>query len=457
MPVLEPHTLGYHSFTADEIEELRSNLLAWYHQHRRRLPWRGDAPPYGASSAAVAVCNPGSSSRQRQQRDTKGSQRKHSSPGPLSRYLTSAASSGAGADGSSPSSATAASAPASQSSSTAAAPCGAPVSAYAVWVSEVMLQQTRVETVIDYYRRWMARFPTVASLASASLAEVNACWAGLGYYRRARLLHSGAQHVQAELGGCLPSTAASLLSIPGIGPYTAGAIASIAYSLPEPLIDGNVMRVLCRLRAVDATVKNRQASRLAWLLAAQLVRAGPQPGAFNQAVMELGATVCTPKSPRCADCPVNSCCRARAETQQSKRPIAAVWLHGRSGRRGQVQMEEEEETEKLPAAGKQKAARRVEIDLEVEGEGSVADSEAVEQGGRVSRVGMRKRKAAVAEQSAATLRLDGRRCDICDCSRERSAATPSLHWSPRLLHSVSCSPSHPLLLPRALQAACDRV
>ena len=286
-----------------------------------------------------------------------------------------------------------------------------------------MLQQTRVETVIGFYTRWMARFPTAASLAAASLSDVNAYWAGLGYYRRARLLHSGAQHVQAELGGRLPCTAASLLSIPGIGPYTAGAIASIAFSLPEPLVDGNVMRVLCRLRAVDATVKDKQTTRLAWQLAAQLVSGTAQPGAFNQAVMELGATVCTPTSPRCADCPVNSCCRARAETQQRRRPTAAVWLHGRE--RGVVRMEEEEGPEAPTAAAKQKVAPREEIDLDVEGESSRDEVEAAEhRRGSVSRVGKRRRETAVSKHKAATLLLDDRRCDICDCSRERSAAAP---------------------------------
>eukprot|EP00601_Ochromonadales_sp_CCMP2298_P001526 CAMPEP_0173172768 /NCGR_PEP_ID=MMETSP1141-20130122/2483_1 /TAXON_ID=483371 /ORGANISM="non described non described, Strain CCMP2298" /LENGTH=574 /DNA_ID=CAMNT_0014094823 /DNA_START=61 /DNA_END=1785 /DNA_ORIENTATION=+ len=184
-----------------------------------------------------------------------------------------------------------------------------PSSAYGTWISEVMLQQTRVETVIAYWNRWMTTFPTVSSLAAATPDEVNKLWAGLGYYRRCQMLLKGAQKIEADFGGAVPRSLPDLLSIPGIGPYTAGAISSIAFGQPEPLVDGNVMRVFSRLFAVKLEL-GAGLEKLCWKAAAQLVPAA-DPASFNQALMELGATLCKPTSPACDVCPVRQVCRAR--------------------------------------------------------------------------------------------------------------------------------------------------
>ncbi|CAJ2662935.1 unnamed protein product [Trifolium pratense] len=180
--------------------------------------------------------------------------------------------------------------------------------AYGVWVSEVMLQQTRVQTVIAYYNRWMLKWPTIHHLAKASLEEVNEIWAGLGYYRRARFLLEGAKKIVAE-GGSIPKTASMLRKIPGIGDYTSGAIASIAFKEAVPVVDGNVIRVIARLRAVTENPKDSAIIKRFWEIAAQLV--DPlRPGDFNQALMELGATVCTPLNPSCSSCPATQFCHA---------------------------------------------------------------------------------------------------------------------------------------------------
>ncbi|XP_043696591.1 adenine DNA glycosylase [Telopea speciosissima] len=184
---------------------------------------------------------------------------------------------------------------------------GREVRAYAVWVSEVMLQQTRVTAVIDYYNRWMEKWPTVHHLAQASQDEVNEMWAGLGYYRRARFLLEGAKLIVER--GEFPKTASTLRSIRGIGDYTAGAIASIAFKEAVPVVDGNVIRVIARLKAVSANPKKCETVKSFWKLAGQLVDLCT-PGDFNQALMELGATLCTPLSPSCSTCPVSGQCRA---------------------------------------------------------------------------------------------------------------------------------------------------
>ena len=192
-----------------------------------------------------------------------------------------------------------------------------PQSAYGTWVSEIMLQQTRVETVIPYWHLWMQRFPTVASLAAASPDAVNAVWAGLGYYRRAQNLLKGAQKVVADHGGDVPRQQQQLLDIPGIGPYTAGAIGSIAFNQPVPLVDGNVIRVFSRLRAIKLEQGNSAMDKTCWALAQAAVDPA-RPGDFNQALMELGATVCVPKNPRCGACPVGDVCHARAIVEHNK-------------------------------------------------------------------------------------------------------------------------------------------
>uniref|UniRef100_A0A8D3A2H9 Adenine DNA glycosylase n=1 Tax=Scophthalmus maximus TaxID=52904 RepID=A0A8D3A2H9_SCOMX len=181
---------------------------------------------------------------------------------------------------------------------------------YAVWVSEIMLQQTQVATVIDYYNKWMKRWPTVHDLSAATLEEVNQMWAGLGYYSRGRRLHEGAQKVVTELKGRMPRTVDSLLKqLPGVGRYTAAAIGSIALGQVTGVVDGNVIRVLCRLRAIGADSTSPAVTEALWDLANTLVDP-ERSGDFNQAMMELGARVCTPKAPVCGQCPVQSHCHS---------------------------------------------------------------------------------------------------------------------------------------------------
>ncbi|GBG28308.1 Adenine DNA glycosylase [Hondaea fermentalgiana] len=247
----------------DAVDKLRIDLLTWFDENRRLLPWRGDrAGDYlGKSLAEVPE-------------DARETPRR--------------------------------------------------VDPYETWVSEIMLQQTRVETVIDYFTKWMKRFPTPQALAEASPDEVNASWAGLGYYRRARNLHAGAQRVTEEFDGKLPSEVADLLKVQGIGAYTAGAIASIAFGRAVPLVDGNVIRVFARLFAVGAEAKAPSLIKGCWSLAASLVDP-KRPGDFNQALMELGATICKPRGAACEACPVRSCCRAYAldPTQVHEYPLKA--------------------------------------------------------------------------------------------------------------------------------------
>jgi A/G-specific adenine glycosylase len=191
---------------------------------------------------------------------------------------------------------------------------------YAVWVSEVMLQQTRVDTVVPYFERFMARFPTPQHLAEAPEDAVMAEWSGLGYYRRARLLHAGAREVVAQHGGQVPEGREARLALPGVGRYTAGAIGSIAYDAPEPVVDGNVARVLARVQGIDTPLGRADTERRLWEGAARLVR-GPRPGDLNQAMMELGATVCTPGVPACDGCPLSNKCVARREGRQGELPV----------------------------------------------------------------------------------------------------------------------------------------
>lgn len=190
---------------------------------------------------------------------------------------------------------------------------------YAIWISEAMLQQTRVETVIPYWERFLARLPDVESLAHAELDDVYALWTGLGYYSRARHLKAAAESIVADHGGRLPTTAAELRALPGIGRYTAGAVASIAFDREEPLVDGNVIRVFARLEDVRDDVGDKAIVERFWSLAGELVR-GERPGDLNQALMELGATVCLPKTPLCLACPVRRHCRAHARGTAEQLP-----------------------------------------------------------------------------------------------------------------------------------------
>ncbi|MEN3000395.1 MAG: A/G-specific adenine glycosylase [Armatimonadota bacterium] len=194
---------------------------------------------------------------------------------------------------------------------------------YHIWVSEIMLQQTQTATVVPYYERFIQRFPTVQALAEAPLEEVLRYWEGLGYYARARNLHRAAQIV-AQQGGELPREVERLRELPGIGAYTAGAIASLAFNQPEPVVDGNVTRVLARLLWLKGNLKALRAQRTLYELARQLVDP-EEPGVFNQALMELGSTVCTPTQPRCTECPLQSLCAAyqRGEPTAVPEPIPA--------------------------------------------------------------------------------------------------------------------------------------
>ncbi len=187
---------------------------------------------------------------------------------------------------------------------------------YAVWVSEMMLQQTQVATVIPYFERWMKRFPDVGALARANEGDVLHAWQGLGYYSRARNLRRAAQEMVQRHAGRVPEEVAELRALPGIGPYSAGAIASIAYGRAEPLVDGNVIRVLARLFARRGDPNRAPLKTELWELASSLVRSLPRgaaPGDFNQALMELGATVCTPRGARCEVCPLAAHCFAKRQ------------------------------------------------------------------------------------------------------------------------------------------------
>lgn len=186
--------------------------------------------------------------------------------------------------------------------------------AYAIWVSEVMLQQTQVDTVKKRYAAFLARFATLQDLAAASTEEVCEAWAGLGYYRRARLMHKAAQCIVAQ-GGVFPQTTAELLALPGVGRYTAGAVASIAFGVPAPILDGNVRRVLSRLLGEAGAADDRDVLKRLWLWAEWLAKAD-DPGTINQGLMELGATVCLPmpKQPECNRCPWQAWCTV-AKTQ----------------------------------------------------------------------------------------------------------------------------------------------
>lgn len=191
---------------------------------------------------------------------------------------------------------------------------------YAIWVSELMCQQTRVDTVIPYFQRWMSALPTIESLAQAPIERVLLLWQGLGYYRRARYLHAGAQKVMTDFDGQLPRTEKELKSLPGIGPYTAGAIASIAFQQATPAIDGNVLRVLSRVTMEEESISRAPAQRRIRAFADRLVQ-GPRPGDLNQALMEIGATQCTPTTPRCSTCPLASICKAAAHHCAEQYPI----------------------------------------------------------------------------------------------------------------------------------------
>ena len=293
------HTsVDYHHLSPSNAAAVRQALLDWYRPNRRKLPWRGDPPPYDGSTAGIN----GGNGKQAKKAEQKTADEKQPS---ISKYFAAKKATApkrengdndANDDTSSTLARAASSSAASdQESNDAASP--QTISAYGTWVSEIMLQQTRVEAVIPYYLKWMQSFPTVHDLAAATEEQVNSHWAGLGFYRRARMLHSGARMVVDKYGGELPQTVDELMTIDGIGRYTASAISSIAHGQCVPVVDGNVCRVLARLTGVANHIKAPVfKDRLGWTLAQQIVEAGDgrHAGEVNQALMELGATYCAP-------------------------------------------------------------------------------------------------------------------------------------------------------------------
>ncbi|MGZ4135033.1 MAG: A/G-specific adenine glycosylase [Tumebacillaceae bacterium] len=191
---------------------------------------------------------------------------------------------------------------------------------YAIWVSEVMLQQTRVETVIPYWNRFMELFPTLEALAGAPEPDILKAWEGLGYYSRVRNLQKAAQAVVERHHGVVPDTLDEMLALPGVGPYTAGAVLSIAYERSVPAVDGNVFRVLSRIFLIEEDIMKPKSRKIFEDLAEYLIPEG-RAGSFNQGLMELGATICIPKHPRCATCPVREQCRGYAEGVQEDLPV----------------------------------------------------------------------------------------------------------------------------------------
>lgn len=194
---------------------------------------------------------------------------------------------------------------------------------YKVWVSEIMLQQTKVEAVRPYYESWMERFPDIPALAAASQDEVLRQWQGLGYYSRARNLHEAVREVEAVYGGKVPDKKEDILTLKGVGEYTAGAIMSIAYGKQEVAVDGNVLRVFARLYNIDGNVLSSRVKKTITALA-QAQIPSDRAGAFNEALMDFGAMICIPKSPRCSECPLESLCMAKKAGREKELPVRIV-------------------------------------------------------------------------------------------------------------------------------------
>lgn len=194
---------------------------------------------------------------------------------------------------------------------------------YKIWVSEIMLQQTRVDTVIPYFNRFMEWFPTLEDFAEADEEKILKAWEGLGYYSRVRNLQSAIKEVKEHYGGKVPNNHQDMIALKGVGPYTAGAVLSIAYGLPEPAVDGNVMRVLSRILLIQEDIA-KQKTRNIFEDAVRLIISHKNPSSFNQALMELGALICTPGTPSCLLCPVNKHCVAFSEGVQADLPVKTV-------------------------------------------------------------------------------------------------------------------------------------
>ena len=196
---------------------------------------------------------------------------------------------------------------------------GLPRNPYHVWIAEIMLQQTRTEAVRPYFMSWLSRFPTIASLAAADEADVLHAWQGLGYYSRARNIRRAAEILVSEYGGEMPRDIEKIRALPGIGDYTAGAIASIAFGVPAPAVDGNVLRAFSRLYALEEDVTSGAAKRRVTALVSEVIPP-VRPGDFHEALMDLGAEICIPKTPRCRDCPLVDFCAARKEGRETELP-----------------------------------------------------------------------------------------------------------------------------------------
>ena len=191
---------------------------------------------------------------------------------------------------------------------------------YAIWVSEIMAQQTRIDTMIPYYLRWMTKWPTINDLAHAPIEDVLKMWEGLGYYNRARKLHEAAFRLATDYNGRFPTEHAEILALPGIGPYTAAAIASIALDLPYPAVDGNVLRVVSRLKCIEEDIaKPAVVARVTEIMQVWINQGTPR--IFTQAMMELGALICLPSTPKCAVCPLQVDCQAFTENRQTEFPV----------------------------------------------------------------------------------------------------------------------------------------
>ena len=273
----------YHDFSPEDAAAIRSALLTWYRANRRKLPWRGDVGPYTGSTAGIATSNA-----------KKSAMKKNANTIDITSFFGKEKKVGNGSTCSSSASNDAAAALEKRETSKLKR---IPITGYSVWVSEIMLQQTRVEAVIKYYLKWMESFRTVQDIANATEDDVNAHWAGLGFYRRARLLHKCSKFVVEELDGVVPDSVDELLKLSGIGRYTSSAIASIAFDKCVPVVDGNVCRVISRLKGVANNIKAPIfKDKIGWRLAEQIVKAGDgmHAGEVNQALMELGATYCAP-------------------------------------------------------------------------------------------------------------------------------------------------------------------
>lgn len=192
---------------------------------------------------------------------------------------------------------------------------------YHIWVSEIMLQQTQVATVIDYYHRFLKRFPTVESLARAPQEDVLEHWSGLGYYRRARSLHAAAQQIVESLGGEFPNSVETIQELHGIGRYTAGAIASFAFDQPAPILEANTIRLFSRIMAITESTQLSSVQNQLWQFAAEILPTGNGSGKLNQAVMELGSLICTPQNPKCQSCPIRKQCRAHELGLEGQIPL----------------------------------------------------------------------------------------------------------------------------------------